>query len=102
MQNTDQENDYTRHTFMAIAFVVAIVTLFSLNIDLLSQANQSSESFQSNSISLLIFRIMCFFVGIYAVYNMFICGPGNMMVVIFERSTRGYSTPARIRKICHL
>ena len=81
MQNTDQENDYTRHTFMAIAFVVAIVTLFSLNIDLLSQANQSSESFQSNSISLLIFRIMCFFVGIYAVYNMFICGPGNMMVV---------------------
>ena len=84
MQNTDQENDYTRHTFMAIAFVVAIVTLFSLNIDLLSLANQSSESFQSNSISLLIFRIMCFFVGIYAVYNMFICGPGNMMVVYLK------------------
>jgi len=41
MQNTNQENDYTRYTFIAIAFVVAIVTLFSLNIDLLSQANQS-------------------------------------------------------------
>ena len=98
MQHSDKEADYTLYTFMAIAFVVAIVTLFSLNVDLLGQSSESSESFQSNSIFLLLFRLICFSIGFYAVYNMVICGPGTMPVVSLKEQQEIILYPQGLEK----
>ena len=98
MQHSDKEADYTLYTFMAIAFVVAIVTLFSLNVDLLGQSSKSSESFQSDSIFLLLFRLICFSIGVYAVYNMVICGPGTMVVVSLKEQREIILYPQGLEK----
>ena len=98
MQHSDKEADYTLYTFMAIAFVVAIVTLFSLNVDLLGQSSKSSESFQSNSIFLLLFRLICFSIGVYAIYNMVICGPGTMVVVSLKEQREIILYPQGLEK----
>ena len=68
---------------MIIAVSITII-IVGLIIDLFGSVDDSASSFQSSSYLILVWRISCLSVGLYAIFFMFKVGAGNMMVVRLE------------------
>ena len=68
---------------MIIAVSITII-IVGLIIDLFGSVDDSASSFQSSSYLILVWRLLCLSVGLYAIFFMFKVGAGNMMVVRLE------------------
>ena len=68
---------------MIIAVSITII-IVGLIIDLFGSVDDSASSFQSSSYLILVWRLLCLSVGLYAIFFMFKVGAGNMMVVNLE------------------
>ena len=68
---------------MIIAVSITII-IVGLIIDLFASVDDSASSFQSSSYLILVWRLLCLSVGLYAIFFMFKVGAGNMMVVRLE------------------
>jgi len=66
---------------IAVSITIIIVGLI---IDLFGSVDDSASSFQSSSYLILVWRLLCLSVGLYAIFFMFKVGAGNMMVVNLE------------------
>ena len=68
---------------MIIGVSITII-IVGLIIDLFGSVDDSASSFQSSSYLILVWRLLCLSVGLYAIFFMFKVGAGNMMVVRLE------------------
>ena len=68
---------------MIIAVSITII-IVGLIIDLFGSVDDSASSFQSSSYLILVWRLLCLSVGLYAIFFMFKVGAGNMLVVRLE------------------
>ena len=64
------EQDYTRVTIFTIIVVAILILFYVFSIDLFSLLDNSVDSFQTSSSLVLIWRILCLLVGIFAVIYM--------------------------------
>ena len=81
MEGGDSEDDYTIYTMSLIFLVTILVLYYSSIIDLIGLVSSSTDSFQSSSVMILIWRIFCLLVGVSAAIYMVKSGAGNMRVV---------------------
>ena len=98
MSINSEESDYTKITIGVIITVSIAVIIFGLVIDLFGSVDDSASSFQSSSYLVLVWRLLCLSVGLYAIFFMFKVGPGNMMVIRLEDSQEELLHPVGIEK----
>ena len=98
MANGDNEADYTRYTISLIFLVTILLVFYSWKIDLFALVNDSTNSFQSSSSLILIWRISCLIVGISAVIYMYKCGPGDMRVISLDECEEIIRYPVGLSK----
>ncbi len=72
--------------------------IVGLVIDLFGSVDDSASSFQSSSYLVLVWRLLCLSVGLYAIFFMFKVGPGNMMVIRLEDSQEVLLHPVGFEK----
>ena len=92
------DHDYTIFTFFLIILVAILTIFYSLTIDLFSLIDSASDSFQSSSLLILLWRISCLSVGISAVVYMIKCGPGNMRVISIRTGDEIIEYPTGLTK----
>ena len=98
MSINSEESDYTKITIGVIITVSIAVMIFGLVIDLFGSVDDSASSFQSSSYLVLVWRLLCLLIGLYAIFFMFKVGPGNMMVIRLEDSQEELLHPVGIEK----
>ena len=98
MSINSEESDYTKITIGVIITVSIAVMIVGLVIDLFGSVDDAASSFQSSSYLVLVWRLLCLSVGLYAIFFMFKVGPGNMMVIRLEDSQEELLHPVGIEK----
>ena len=98
MTGEEIDHDYTFFTFFLIILVAILTIFYSLTIDLFSLIDSASDSFQSSSLLILLWRISCLSVGISAVVYMIKCGPGNMRVISIRTGDEIIEYPTGLTK----
>jgi len=78
------EHNYTRQTFFFIVLLTLISLYYSSKNDLISLVGTSVSSFQSSSVMILIWRLLCLLVGVSAAIYMVKIGAGNMRVITIK------------------
>ena len=81
MTDANFESNYTPYTLLTIIVVTALIGFYAYSIDLISHLDDSASSFQSSSSFVLLWRILCLFMGVCAIVYMLKCGPGIMRVM---------------------
>ena len=97
-QNNINGGDYTKITIATIVSISFIIILYFLFSNIGQIISEKSESFSSSSSIVLIYRIVCLSVCVYAIMYMFTCGPGNMRVVSLNENKEFVLNPVGIEK----
>jgi len=92
------EHNYTRQTLFSIVLLTLISLYYSSKNDLISLVGTSVSSFQSSSVMILIWRILCLLVGVSAVIYMVKIGAGNMRVISIKECEEITIYPSGISK----
>jgi len=92
------EHNYTRQTLFFIVLLTLISLYYSSKNDLISLVGTSVSSFQSSSVMILIWRILCLLVGVSAVIYMVKIGAGNMRVISIKECEEITIYPSGISK----
>ncbi len=98
MKEKNVEVDYTSYTVSAIFIAASMVLFFSHIIDITSHLNDAYDSFSNSSKVILVWRLICFSIGVSAIIYMFTCGPGNMRVVTQKKNEEITTHPVGIAK----
>ena len=98
MSTNTKESDYTKITIGVIITVSIAVMIVGLVIDLFGSVDDAASSFQSSSYLVLVWRLLCLSVGLYAIFFMFKVGPGNMLVMRLEDCQEELLHPVGIEK----
>ena len=98
MVGVNREQDYTRVTIFTIIVVAILILFYAFSIDLISLLNNSVNSFESSSSLVLIWRILCLLVGIFAIIYMLKCGPGEMRVISMKECEEVIRYPEGLSK----
>ena len=67
MTDANSESNYTPYTLLTILVVTVLIGFYAYSIDLISHLDDSASSFQSSSSFVLLWRILCLFVGLCAI-----------------------------------
>ncbi|MDP7374068.1 MAG: hypothetical protein QF445_01030 [Candidatus Poseidoniaceae archaeon] len=78
------ERGYTAHTIFFIFLLALFSIYYSSKIDLIGLVSSSSDSFQTSSIIVLLWRVSCLLVGVSAAIYMVKIGAGNMRVITIK------------------
>ena len=78
------ERGYTAHTIFFIFLLALFSIYYSSKIDLTGLVSSSSDSFQTSSIIVLLWRVSCLLVGVSAAIYMVKIGAGNMRVITIK------------------
>lgn len=97
-QDNVDASDYTKVTITTIVSISFIIILYFLFSNIGQIISQKSESFSSSSSIVLIYRLACLSVCVYAIRYMFTCGPGNMRVVTLDENKEFILKPVGIKK----
>ena len=81
MEGSDSEDDYTIYTLSLILLLTILVLYYSSIIDLIGLVTSITGSFQSSSILIFTWRILCLIIGVSAAVYMVKIGAGNMRVI---------------------
>ena len=81
MTDEGADVDFTRFTIFFILLLTILSLYYSSKIDLINLVSTSSDSFQSSSILIFTWRILCLIIGVSAAVYMVKIGAGNMRVI---------------------
>ena len=84
MVENQYERGYTAHTIFFIFLLALFSIYYSSKIDLIGLVSSSSDSFQTSSIIVLLWRVSCLLVGVSAAIYMVKIGAGNMRVITIK------------------
>ena len=99
MDNSDvSRDDYTNITIATIISLSLAIILYLSFSEIVQTVIEVSESFVTESPLILLYRLICLCVGIYAIVSMFTCGPGNMRVVTRTENKQVVLNPVGVEK----
>ena len=99
MDNSDvSRDDYTNITIATIISLSLSIILYLSFSEIVQTVIEVSESFVTESPLILLYRLICLCVGIYAIVSMFTCGPGNMRVVTRTENKQVVLNPVGVEK----
>ena len=99
MDNSDvSRDDYTNITIATIISLSLAIILYLSFSEIVQTLIEVSESFVTESPLILLYRLICLCVGIYAIVSMFTCGPGNMRVVTRTENKQVVLNPVGVEK----